>query len=298
MTESTDQPESHVTHPQCVAESGPWPFITKRIFEAGDKKKTIWSSRHHRKHLRVSLDSRTVLPKLRLAEVVWFPRRMNWWMGVIFSLGALLFGLASLLSLDSTAMNEMSGWREMVAATFFVGSLFFTAAAYLQLFQSANAREFPLQKPGSSRRKILFGWRPRDIGWVSSALQFVGTIWFNLNTFDGMLPDVGWIRQDLLLWFPDMIGSIFFLISGRLAFLETCHKRWRWQPNNISWWVVFSNLLGCVAFMIAAVLAVSLPVPVASWISVSSVVFTLVGSIGFLIGSLLMLPESTSTYSE
>ena len=298
MTESTDQPDSHVARPQCVAESGPWPFITKRIFEAGDKKKTIWSSRHHRKHLRVSLDSRTVLPKLRLAEVVWFPRRMNWWMGVIFSLGALLFGLASLLSLDSTAMNEMSGWREMVATTFFVGSLFFTAAAYLQLFQSANAREFPLQKQGSSRRKIIFGWRPRDIGWVSSALQFVGTIWFNLNTFDGMLPDMGWIRQDLLLWFPDMIGSIFFLISGRLAFLETCHERWRWQPNNISWWVVFSNLLGCLAFMIAAVLAVSLPVPVASWISVSSVVFTLIGSIGFLIGSLLMLPESTSTYSE
>ena len=34
----------------------------------------------------------------------------------------------------------------MVATTFFVGSLFFTAAAYLQLFQSANAREFPLPK--------------------------------------------------------------------------------------------------------------------------------------------------------
>ena len=298
MTESTDQPGSHITRPKCVVESGAWPFITKRIFEAADKKKTIWSSRHHRKHLQVSLESRTVLPKFSVAEFVWFPHRMNWWIGAIFSIGSLLFALASLFGLASMAMNEMSVWRETVGVTFFVGSLFFTTAAYLQLFQTANVREFPLHKPGSSRRKILFGWRPRDIGWVSCALQFIGTLCFNLNTLDGIFPTEGWIRQDVLIWFPDFIGSVFFLASGQLAFAETCHKRWGWQPNNISWWVVFSNLLGCVAFMIAALLSVSLPFPVAPWLSVASVAFTLIGSIGFLIGSLLMLPESTSTYAD
>ena len=296
MTKSSSQHRFHFGRRKCVEEAGPWRFITKRIFEAADKEKSIWSSRHHRKHLRVSLESCTVLPALNWVELVWCPRRLNWWIGAVFSIGALLFLLGSAFSLDSTAMREMSSWRMTVAVTFFVGSLFFTTAAYLQLFQTVNAGEFSLARKRGFKRKILFGWHPRDIGWLSSALQLVGTLWFNLNTFDGMLPAVGWVRQDLLLWFPDAIGSVLFLVSGRLAFAETCHKRWGWQPRNISWWVVFSNLLGCAAFMIAALMSVSLPFPVVSWLSVGSVIFTLIGSVGFLVGSLLMLPESTSSY--
>jgi hypothetical protein len=189
--------------------------------------------------------------------------------------------LATAWSLDSTAIN----------AVFFAGSIPFTIAAYLQLFQAANAGESPRDDTRSSGRPVLFGWRPHEIGWLSSALQLVGTILFNINTFDAMLPSLDWLQQDLAIWAPDFVGSILFLASGYLAFIETCHAHWAWKPSSISWWVVFFNLLGCIGFMIAALFAFVLPgSPNVDAVTIS-IVFTLQGAICFLIGSLLMLPE-------
>ncbi len=222
-------------------------------------------------------------------QCLWMPGQLNWWIGIIFALGSLLFaaasvlclapGLARLLSLDSTGTN----------AVFFAGSIPFTIAAYLQLYQAANADrgKGSVLTPGT----CLFGWRPHDVGWLSSALQFIGTILFNFNTFDAMIPSLDWFGQDLLIWAPDIVGSILFLASGYLAFIETCHAYWAWNPRGISWWVVFTNLLGCAGFMISAVLAIVLPGPGNSEVLTLSVFFTLLGAIAFLVGSLLMLPE-------
>jgi hypothetical protein len=161
----------------------------------------------------------------------------------------------------------------------------------LQLFQAANAGGFMPRSRQLQEHVRWFGWRPRDIGWLSCALQFVGTLLFNVNTFDAMLPDLSWYKQDLAIWAPDLVGSILFLISGYLAFIETCHLHWAWQPDSISWWVTFTNLLGCVGFMISALFSVVLPQLTGSALVTVSLLFTLVGALGFLIGSLLMLPE-------
>ncbi len=174
------------------------------------------------------------------------------------------------------------------------GSIPFTIAAYLQLFQAANAGEFPANPSAAGRQQKLFGWRPHNIGWLSCALQFAGTILFNFNTFDAMIPALDWFQQDLLIWVPNIVGSVLFLASGYLAFIEACHTHWAWVPKSISWWVVFANLLGCVGFMTSAVFAIALPgTPNVEAITVS-VLFTLLGAVGFLVGSLLMLPETIS----
>jgi hypothetical protein len=222
------------------------------------------------------------------------PKRLNWWIGIVFALGALLFALASLLSLSPDLAALWSMKSSTINAIFFAGSIPFTTAAYLQLFQAANAGEFLTNHPRSGQRPSLFGWRPRDIGWLSCALQLVGTILFNFNTFDAMIPSLTWFEEDLVIWAPNIIGSILFLASGDLAFIETCHAHWAWKPKSISWWVVFTNLLGCVGFMISAVFAIVLPgTPNIEAITIS-VLFTLLGAIGFLVGSLLMLPEAIS----
>jgi hypothetical protein len=222
------------------------------------------------------------------------PRTLNWWIGVVFAVGSLLFALASVLSLAPNLAARWSIESSEINAIFFTGSIPFTIAAYLQLFQAANAGEFPANHSISRQRPRLFGWRPHDIGWLSCALQFVGTVLFNFNTFDAMIPSLDWFQQDLVIWVPNMVGSVLFLTSGYLAFIEACHAHWAWKPRSISWWVVFANLLGCVGFMISAVFAVSLPgTPNVEAITVS-VLFTLLGAIGFLVGSLLMLPETIS----
>lgn len=200
----------------------------------------------------------------------------------------------SLLTLEPGIARQWSLDNATVNAIFFAGSIPFTTAAYLQLFQAANAGEFTTQGLQVRPRPVLFGWRPHDIGWLSCALQFPGTVLFNINTFDAMLPALDWLQQDMAIWVPDVAGSMLFLASGYLAFIETCHKHFAWLPKDISWWVTLVNLLGCVAFMVSAVFAVVLPKPVAPGITILAVVCTLIGAAGFLTGSLLMLPETAT----
>ena len=229
------------------------------------------------------------------SSCLWMPRQLNWWIGIIFALGSLLFAVASGLALSPALARTWSIDEAAINAIYFAGSIPFTIAAYLQLFQTANAGQFARGSEPSRIRTVLFGWRPHEIGWMSCILQFVGTILFNINTLDAMLPSLDWLQQDLLIWAPDLVGSILFLLSGYLAFIETCHTYWAWRPKSISWWVVFTNLLGCVGFMIAAVFAIVLPGPPNTEAVTISILLTLLGAIGFLVGSLLMLPEAAES---
>jgi hypothetical protein len=276
--------------PDVIEQRGPWPFVTHRVFRVDDIGQ-LWSSRHHRKGLL----GRAAAERERIAAMLWrclwMPQRLNWWIGTIFALGSLLFAVASVLSLAPAQAQAWSLDATQVNAIFFMGSIPFTIAAYLQLFQAANAGEFWPGGTPSPSRFTLFGWRPHDIGWLSCALQFIGTILFNFNTFDAMLPSLNWFQQDVLIWAPNMIGSILFLSSGYLAFIETCHAYWAWKPASISWWVVFINLLGCVGFMNSALLAIVLPGTPNVEVVHLSIFFTLLGAICFFVGSLLMLPE-------
>ena len=274
--------------------TGPWPFVTRRVVASVDGTTRFWSSRHHRKGLRY-----IEAAEKRLGQAIagskwrclWMPGQLNWWIGTIFAVGSLLFAVASVLSLVPSLAQAWSLDATQVNAIFFMGSIPFTIAAYLQLFQAANAGDFqPGGTPLPSPFKLL-GWRPHDVGWLSCALQFIGTILFNVNTFDAMLPSLNWFQQDVLIWAPNIIGSILFLSSGYLAFSETSHGYWAWKPASISWWVVLINLLGCVGFMISALLAIVLPGTPNMEVVHLSIFFTLLGAVCFFVGSLLMLPE-------
>ena len=200
------------------------------------------------------------------------PGQLNWWIGSVFALGSLLFLLGSALSLNPSMALRLTMGTAAVNRLFALGSIPFTTAAYLQLFQAANAGR-------SSRQPIRwFGWRPRELGWLSCALQFPGTILFNINTIAALDGRLTWLGQDGLVWVPDLLGSLLFVASGWLAFLETCHGHGFWRPGSLSWWVTVLNLLGCIGFMGAALTGLML--------------FTLLGALGFLIGSLLLLPEA------
>src|SRR3954469_22398742 len=97
-------------------------------------------------------------PPVMEAGVWWAPHRIGWWTGVLFAVGSACFVVA-----------PFPGFVELVGSTvdglvFFVGSIFFTAAATLQFLQSG-----PLE--------------PRRIDWWSCSVQVVGTLFFNVSTF-------------------------------------------------------------------------------------------------------------------
>ncbi len=268
--------------PDAPDASGPWPFVTRRTILRPDGTRVLWQSRLHRKRL-ARLDGAPLA-----APATWIrrPRRLNWWIGIGFSVGAFLFALAAILAL-APAFGIASN---SINRTYFAGSIFFTAAAFAQLHQAANAPP-PDGDETRTQARAVFSWRPGDAGWLSCALQFAGTLAFNLSTWDATVPQLDRIEEDLAIWAPDFVGSVLFLVSGWLAFVETCHAHWAWRSQSLSWRITAINLLGCIAFMISAVFGY-VPRPGAAFDPATlSTAFTCLGALGFLIGGILLLPE-------
>ena len=102
---------------------------------------------------------------------------------------------------------------------------------------------------------------------------------------------VKWLGYDILVWVPDYVGSILFLVSGTAAIIEFCSRVWCWQLKSLTWWIVMINLVGCVAFMISAFAAFVRPNPIFGNLLTWSTVFTLIGAVCFFVGPYLMWPE-------
>jgi hypothetical protein len=219
----------------------------------------------------------------------YFQRHLNRRIALLFAGGSSLFMLGGILSLEPALAARLSLEPASLNTIFFAGSIPFTAAAYLQLFQAANVTLEDTQQPSPGASRTWFGWRPGDINWLGCALQFLGTLMFNVNTYDAMLPQLNWQQQNLAIWGPDMVGSALFLSSAYLAYVECWLSPGPWQPRKLVWWICIINLLGCIAFMLSAVLAF-LPEAGQSHVALS-LRATVVGAAAFLSGGLLMLPE-------
>ena len=92
--------------------------MTSEIFEESDRVRVALTSRVRRKrysHLNAGRGS-----------TWWAPRAIGWWIGILFAVGATCFALGALPGYLSAVGGEAD------AVTFFVGSLWFTSAAFLQ----------------------------------------------------------------------------------------------------------------------------------------------------------------------
>ena len=138
---------------------------------------------------------------------------------VLFMIGSALFAIAA--TPGYAAISERAS-----AFTYFAGSLFFTAAAFHQL-QTSQA--------GLDR-------------W-SSLIQFAGTLFFNMNTFVAIDEGLDPHAQDLLIWTPDAIGSVCFLVSSAIA----SYAVWELRSDKRTRRIADLNLLGSVAFGVSAV---------------------------------------------
>jgi hypothetical protein len=106
-----------------------------------------------------------------------------------------------------------------------------------------------------------------------------------------MLRGLNWLKQDLLIWTPDAVGSICFLVASWLAVLECCHGMACWRIQGLDWWIVMINLLGSIGFGISALFAITLPraTDVLNLFAVN--LWTFIGALCFLFAAWLLLPE-------
>jgi hypothetical protein len=160
------------------------------------------------------------------------------WMALFFATGSLCF-----------LVGPLPGYAQLVgaaadAATFFVGSILFTAGGALQTWLSFGKRHVP----GSGRA-----------AWRAAAIQSAGTLFFNVTTYQALHTSVSNADYDRLVWRPDAFGSICFLVSGAIAYAASPRRGWLPARGGAGWWQPAVNLLGCVFFAISAVAGYVVP---------------------------------------
>ncbi|MCS5719347.1 YrhK family protein [Herbiconiux sp. CPCC 205763] len=162
--------------------------------------------------------------------------------------------------------------------TFFVGALFFTAAAFIQLALSGR------------RRPARGTARPDVFDWWASAVQFAGTLFFNVSTTAALLTAVDSTTRVGSGWRPDAFGSVCFLLASVLAVVASTERDRLWDPNARTWRCTWLNLLGSVFFGASAVGAYVIPTTddlvSLFWANLG----TLLGAVCFLVAALLSRP--------
>jgi len=232
-----------------------------------------WESRRHRKHQAAA----------QAGSTWWAPQARGWWIAVLFAVGSLLFAVGS-IPRYVTAVGL--GWD---ALTYFIGSLFFTSAAFLSYREAVDAAP-PEQNP---RRRRFFVYQPRRIDWWATGVQLIGTLYFNVSTGVATQANLSATAAHQHVWRPDAVGSVCFLVASALAWYEVCHGWAAWRPRSWAWWITLLNLLGSVAFGVSAVDAYVNPVTGQLLNAQRANLWTLAGAVCFLIGAILLLPERT-----
>lgn len=194
-------------------------------------------------------------------------------MGWLFAIGSICFALGSL------PLYFNSVGAAAAATTFFVGSLFFTSAGYIQYYLSINAGQ-------QQRRLIAFERLTPDV--LASGVQLLGTLFFNISTFDALRDNLSIQQENRLIWAPDVFGSIAFLVSSAIAFRIAARAD---RGHGRIWWEGAVNLGGSVAFGLSAIGAVVLPTTGEPLNLALVNGGTFIGAVGFFIGALLVVGD-------
>ena len=158
---------------------------------------------------------------------------------------ALFFAIGSTCFL----VGPFPGYAQLVggtadAVTFFVGSILFTTGGALQTLIAFPERG----SPGAGRAS-----------WWAATVQSAGTLFFNVTTYQALHTSLSDPSYDRLVWRPDALGSICFLVSGAIAYRASPrHGLWP-ARGRAGWWEPAVNLLGCIFFGISAVAGYVVP---------------------------------------
>ena len=259
-----------------IARDGPAPFTTELTLLRPDGTRVRWQSRRHRKHLN-RLTTGT-------GSTWWAPGAVAWWIAILFMVGSACFALGSVPAYVGSVGATADG------ITFFVGSIFFTSAALLVYLEAVNSVR---SLENTSTRVRLLSWEPARIDWWASLIQLAGTLFFNRSTFQALQTNLTASEANQMIWRPDVLGSICFLVASALAWAEAGHGWVSWKPRDISWWIALLNLAGSVAFGISAIASKIVPADDQPRSLAISNFGTFIGAICFLVGAFLLLPERT-----
>jgi hypothetical protein len=265
---------------------GGGPFTSRLVWRLSDGQQATWESRPARRLGAIKIRTAPGEPATTLRpppEIATRLRRVNRVAAGAFTVGGSLFALGAVVA------QLGSGSPTTAASLYFAGGIFFSTGGYASLLGAINAP----RSVGAGGVPAADSWRwwsyePRRIDWLSTFLLFAGTLAFGISLVSAFLKGLTTQQENRLIWSPEMIGCILFLVSGHFAMTEICH---RFRPclrrRDLGWAIVAINQIGSTLFMISALAAFTRPVTgsavnvdVSNW-------GTLTGALCFAIGGVM-----------
>jgi hypothetical protein len=249
----------------------------------------VWESRIARKRGVIRLRNRSGTAELSIGTAATARRlaRLNLVAATSFTVGGLLF-------VAGAAVAQLgSGDPATCASIYFLGGIFFSTGGYASFLQEINGpRHVDPDGTLESRDWRWWSYEPERIGWVSTFVLFVGTLAFGISLVDSFLEGLTTQQENRLIWAPEMVGCLLFLLSGHLAWTEVCHRaRPCFRRRDLAWSIVAINQFGSVLFFVAGLAGFIKPatssaayVGIANW-------GTLTGALCFAIGGVLQAFE-------
>jgi hypothetical protein len=145
---------------------------------------------------------------------------------------AFVFG-GSLFAIGAALSQADVGEPRLIAAVYVAGGVFFSTGGFASI-------------------RLARGKAPLEE--LSALVLFTGTLVFGINLLDALIGDLSPPQYDRLVWSPDMIGCVLFLVSGHFAMVQISGT-WLpcWRPRDPEWRIVAVNQLGSILFMVSAV---------------------------------------------
>ena len=234
-----------------VRTGGRGPFVSRVQWQHPDGSTATWESRTARKGGFVEVLRDGIVEHIRSRPAVAIRLgRCNTVSGLSFFLGSGLFTLGAVLSQLGTTPPDTLNW------IFLAGGCFFSAGAYAALVQELNSpRGIDTDGALTERRWRWWAYEPERPGWVAAFVLFCGTLAFGISLIRVFIDSLDTQQVDRLIWAPEMVGCILFLVSGHIGILEVCHGRFRLIPRSLGWWIVTVNQLGSWLFFASGLAA-------------------------------------------
>ena len=90
---------------------------------------------------------------------------------------------------------------------------------------------------------------------MAAFVLFCGTLAFAISLVDVFIERLETQQIDRLVWAPEMVGCVLFLVSGHIGIIEVCHGRFRLLPRDLGWWIVTVNQVGSWLFFLSGLAA-------------------------------------------
>jgi hypothetical protein len=210
--------------------------------------------------------------------------------------GAFLVG-GSLFAIGAALSQAHVGGPRLAAVVYMVGGVFFSTGGYASVLLAINAPHRRRDDSWAGERWRWWAREPANLDYLAAAVLFAGTLVFGVNLVDSLLGHLTPTQEDRLVWNPDIIGCLLFLISGQLAMVDISGSWWPWRGGvglrgqGLGWWIVVVNQLGSVLFMASGVASFVradgdlIAVAIANW-------GTLTGALCFAVAGAMEFRES------